>query len=202
MRSSSATLVLFLALAAAPASAQAPSAGVSPARTAPPAGAVLPSDYVIGPEDVLVIVFWQDEKMGGEVTVRPDGRISLPLLNDVPAAGLTPEQLRVQLDQAAARFVAEPHATVVVKTINSRKVHIIGNVVRPGTFPLTGDMNVLQFIALAGGLQEYADSKNISIIRKENGRDLPLKFNYKDVSRGKNLQQNIPLKPGDTVIVP
>jgi polysaccharide export outer membrane protein len=190
---------LLVSLAALPAAAMAQQ---PPAKPAVPAGATLPSDYVIGPEDVLVIVFWRDEKMGGEVVVRPDGRISQPLLNDVDAAGLTPEQLRVAIDKAATKFVAEPNATVVVKTINSRKVHIVGNVLRPNTYPLTGDMNVLQPIALAGGLQEYADAKNITIIRKESGKDRPLKFNFKDVSRGKNLQQNVQLKPGDTVVVP
>ena len=167
-----------------------------------PAGTVVPPGYVIGPEDVLVLVFWNDDKMGREVVVRPDGRISLPLLNDIQAAGLTPEQLRVQVDAAASKFVAEPNATVVVKVINSRKIHIVGNVARPGTYPLAGDMNVLQFIALAGGLLEYADAKNLTIIRKESGRDRPLKFNFKDVSRGKNLQQNVSLQPGDTVVVP
>jgi polysaccharide biosynthesis/export protein len=177
-------------------------------QTTPPAAPAaaqsvsLPSDYVIGPEDVLVIVFWRDEKMGGEVIVRPDGRISLPLLQDIQTAGLTPEQLRGEIEKAAQKFLSEPNATVVVKAINSRKIHILGNVVRPGTFPLNGDMNVLQLIALAGGLQEYADAKNITIVRKDAGKDRPLKFNFKDVSRGKNLEQNVPLKPGDTVIVP
>jgi polysaccharide export outer membrane protein len=197
---------LAVSLAALPAAAAAQQPPASPAAKPPapavPAGVALPSDYVIGPEDVLVIVFWRDEKMGGEVVVRPDGRISLPLLNDVDAAGFTPEQLRASIEKAATKYVAEPNATVVVKTINSRKIHIVGNVLKPGTYPLTGDMNVLQFIALAGGLQEYADAKDITIIRKDAGKDRPLKFNYKDVSRGKNLQQNVALKPGDTVVVP
>ena len=148
---------LALSLAALPAAAAGQQQPASPAAKPPapavPAGVPLPSDYVIGPEDVLVIVFWRDEKMGGEVVVRPDGRISLPLLNDVDAAGFTPEQLRATIEKAATKYVAEPNATVVVKTINSRKVHIVGNVLKPGTYPLTGDMNVLQFIALAGGLQ-------------------------------------------------
>jgi polysaccharide export outer membrane protein len=193
---------LFLAVAM-PVSAQ-PEASSAP-RPVPATGgaaAVLPADYVIGPEDVLGVVFWSDREMAGDVTVRPDGKISIPLLNDVQAAGLTPEQLRAQLERDIAKFLAEPTTTVVVRTINSRKVHIVGNVVRAGTYPLNGDLNVLQFIALAGGLQEYADAKNITIIRKEGGQDRPLKFNFKDVSQGKNLQQNVSLKPGDTVIVP
>jgi polysaccharide export outer membrane protein len=157
---------------------------------------------VIGPEDVLSIVFWRDKELSSEVVVRPDGKISLPLLNDVPATGYTPEQLRGVIEKAASKYIADPNATVIVKAINSRKVHIIGNVGKPGTYPLASDMTVLQFIALAGGLQEYADAKGITIMRKEAGEDRTLKFNYKDVVKGKNLSQNVTLKPGDTVIVP
>jgi polysaccharide export outer membrane protein len=172
------------------------------AAPAAPAGATLPAGYVIGPDDVLSIVFWRDKDMSAEVVVRPDGRVSLPLLNDIQAAGITPEELRVQLEKAAGKYVSEPNATVVVKTINSRKVYITGNVLKPGTYPLNGDMSVLQLIAIAGGLQEYADSKKIVVMRKEEGRDRFFSFNYKDVVKQKNVQQNIPLKPGDTVVVP
>jgi polysaccharide export outer membrane protein len=167
-----------------------------------PASVPLPAGYLIGPEDVLSIVFWRDKDMSADVVVRPDGKISLPLLNEVQAAGLTPEQLRAHLTAAAAKFVTEPTASVVVKEIHSRKVFITGNVTKPGTYPLIGEMNVLQFIALAGGLQEYADSKNISIMRNENGQAQALKFNYKDVIKQKHVEQNVMLKPGDTVIVP
>jgi polysaccharide biosynthesis/export protein len=165
-------------------------------------GATLPTGYLIGADDVLSIVFWRDKDMSVDVVVRPDGRISLPLLNDIQAAGQTPEQLRLQLEKAAAKYIAEPNATVVVKTINSRKVYITGNVVKPGTYPLTGEMSVLQLIAVAGGLQEYADSKKIVVMRKEGGRDQHFSFNYKDVIRQKGLDQNISLKSGDTVVVP
>jgi len=168
-----------------------------------PAGATLPTGYLIGPDDVLSIVFWRDKDMSADVVVRPDGRISLPILNEVQAAGYTPEQLRTELEQAAAKFInGDPNVSVVVKTINSRKVYITGNVIKGGEFPLNGQMTVLQLIAVAGGLQEYADSKNIVVTRKENGKDLYFKFNYKDVVRQKNVEQNIPLKPGDTVVVP
>jgi polysaccharide biosynthesis/export protein len=115
---------------------------------------------------------------------------------------MTPDQLRAQLIKAAAKYVTDPNATVVVKEIHSRKVYITGNVAKPGTFPLIGDMNVLQLIALGGGLVEYADSKNITIMRNEGGRQLVFKFNYKDVTKGKHVEQNIVLKPGDTVVVP
>jgi polysaccharide export outer membrane protein len=191
---------------AAGAAAQTVAAARSAVESAPASGPVeglaLPAGYLIGADDVLSIVFWRDKEMSAEAVVRPDGRISLPLLNDVQAAGLTPEQLRAQLEQAASKFISEPNATVVVKTINSRKVYITGNVLKPGTYPLTGEMSVLQIIAVAGGLQEYADSKKIVVMRKEEGRDRFFSFNYKDVVRQKNLQQNISLKSGDTVVVP
>jgi polysaccharide biosynthesis/export protein len=140
--------------------------------------------------------------MSQEVVVRPDGKISLPLLNDVQAAGQTPEQLRVQLEKAATKFLEEPNATVVVKAINSRKVFVTGQVTKPGSYPLIGEMNVLQMLAHVGGLLEYADDKNIVILRNEGGQERRFKFNYRDVVKGKNVQQNIFLRPGDTVVVP
>jgi polysaccharide export outer membrane protein len=165
------------------------------------ASPVVPAGYVIGADDALSIVFWRDKDMSAEVVVRPDGKISLPLLNDIDAAGYTPDQLRERIEQAASKYIEEPNATVIVKAINSRKVYIVGSVARPGTHALTGEMNVLQLIALAGGLLEYADSKNIMVMRKENGRDVAMKFHYDDVVRQKKLEQNITLKPGDTVVV-
>jgi polysaccharide export outer membrane protein len=166
------------------------------------AGLALPTGYVIGASDVLSVVFWRDKDMSADVTVRPDGNISLPLLNDVPAAGLTPDQLRAKLVEAASKYIEDPNATVLVKEIHSRNVFITGNVAKPATYPLNSDMTVLQLIALAGGLQEYADAKNIVVIRTENGRPQYHKFNYKDVVKQKNVAQNIVLKPGDTVVVP
>jgi polysaccharide export outer membrane protein len=158
-----------------------------------------PADYTIGPDDRLSIVFWKDTDFSAEVVVRPDGRISLPLLNDVQAAGLTPDQLRQQLIIAASRFILEPAATVVVKEIHSRRVFITGNVDKPGAYPLNTSTTVLQLIATAGGLKEFVGGKNIVVVRPDNTR---LKFNYQDVVSGKKLQQNIQLRPGDTVIVP
>ena len=157
---------------------------------------------MIGPDDVLTVVFWRDKDMTTDVSVRPDGKISLPLLNDVQAAGLTPDQLREQITTAAAKFVEDPTVTVVVKEIKSRKVFITGQVGKPGPYLLSGPTTVLQLIAMAGGVLEYADSKNITVMRVENGHQLSLQFNYKDVTHRKNLKQNIELKPGDTVIVP
>jgi polysaccharide export outer membrane protein len=174
----------------------------APQAAATGAAAMLPPDYVIGPEDVLDVRFWKDQDMSGEVVVRPDGRISLPLLNDVAAAGLTPEQLRVRLIEEARRFVETPNATVIVKAINSRKVFITGQVGKPGPYPLTSRLTVVQLIAMAGGLQEYAEANKIVIMRSENGRVVPHRFDYTKLAEGKNVSQNIELRPGDTVIVP
>ncbi len=165
---------------------------------APPA----PVDYVIGTDDVLAIVFWRDPDMSGEVVVRPDGKISLPLVHDIQAAGLTPEQLRSAVEERVRQYVEEPNATVIVRQINSRKVFITGQVARPGPYPLTTPMTVLQLIATAGGLTEYADKKAIFVLRNEAGRAMTFAFNHDDVIRRRNLAQNILLKPGDTVVVP
>jgi polysaccharide export outer membrane protein len=175
-------------------------AGTDASKT--PAEITVPADYVIGAEDVLNIVIWREKDLSAEVVVRPDGMVTLPLMNDVQAAGLTPEQFRQQLTVAASKFVAEPSVTVIVRAINSRKVYIMGEVRSPGPYPLAGPMTVLQLIARAGGLSEYADAKDIGVMRMENGRARRLKFNYKDVSRGRRIEQNVLLRPGDTVIVP
>jgi len=227
LRPSAASSILLLALCASsqalaqtPASrpAQPPAASPAPRPAGQPAtqtahpgpgastgvstGVPVPNDYVIGPDDVLGIVFWRDTDMTGDVTVRPDGMITLPLLQDVKAAGMTPDQLRQQIQQAAAKFISDPNVTVTVRTIKSRNVFITGEVTRPGPYPVTGQMNVLQLISIAGGLNEYANRKEITIQRNENGKTQVFKFNYNDVAKGKNVAQNIVLKPGDTVVVP
>src|SRR5262245_6076067 len=176
---------------------------------APPVGrasiaptAVARADYIIGPDDVLTVVFWRDKDMSGDVVVRPDGKISLPLLRDIEAAGSTPDQLRARLVEAAKKYLEDPDATVVVKEIKSRNVYITGNVAKPGVFTISNGMNVLQCIALAGGVLEYADTNNIVVIRTDRGQTQYLKFNYKDVIKRKRTEQNLELRPGDTVVVP
>ena len=210
-RSRNIASLLVVALAA-PAFAQAPkpapattAAQPGTAKPAPVAAApdvVVPPGYVIGAEDVLTIVYWKDKDMTSEAQVRPDGRIALPLLNDVHAAGLTPEQLREKLTEESKKYMEDPNITVVVRQINSRKVFITGEVNRPGPYPLVSQTTVMQLLAMAGGLREYANSKKIVIMRTENGKQISLTFNYKDVIAGKNLKQNVELKPGDTVVVP
>jgi polysaccharide export outer membrane protein len=173
------------------------SSGVAPTPLA------LPKDYVIGVQDVLHVVFWSasSKDLSAEVLVRPDGKISLPILNDVAAVGMTPEQLAAEITKVATKFVRDPGATVIVKEVHSRKVYVVGEVAKPGPFPLGGEMNVLQAIAEAGGFLEVAKKGDVVIVRNENGKERRYKFNYNDVVRGKNVEQNIRLIPGDTIVV-
>ena len=195
-----AIVLLVLAAGSVPAGAQTPPAA-SPVSATVDAMAT-PPGYIIGPEDQLGIVFWREKDMSADVVVRPDGKISLPLLNDVQAAGLTPPALRDRLTDAARQFIEDPNVTIVVRQINSRRVFVTGEVARPGPYPLIGSATVLQIIATAGGLREYADDKHILVLRPENGHNVTFKFNYRDVAKQKNLAQNVELKPGDTIIVP
>ena len=203
--SSLAAVTTLVCLGGATARAQTATAQprTSSAPPATPQGEAPPPDYVIGADDVLSIVFWRDKDMSADVVVRPDGRISLPLLNDVDVAGLTTDQVRERVTEAARPLLQEePNATVVVKQINSRKVYITGQVERPGTFPLLRPTTILQLIALAGGLKEFAKTGDISVVRVDGPQQAFFSFNYDDVKNRKNLAQNILLKPGDTVIVP
>ena len=161
-----------------------------------------PPGYVIGPLDVLEVLFWRDKDLSAEVIVRPDGKISLPLLNEVEAGGLTPEQLRFRVLENARRFVEDPTATVIVKQINSRNVFIMGEVQKPGTYPLGGPTAVLQLIAVAGGLTEFASRDEIVLLRTAEGKAERHRVNYSAVLKGNDLAQNLQLQPGDTVIVP
>jgi polysaccharide biosynthesis/export protein len=187
-----------------PAGAQAPATINSTQAPAAPVRSVsLPGDYVIGVEDRLGVVFWreQDKALTTDVVVRPDGKISVPMLNDIVAAGLTPEQLAAAVQQAASKFIRDAAATVIVREIRSRKVFVIGEVSKPGAVDLDSEMNVLQVLAAAGGFLEHANKSDIVVVRKIADREQRFKFNYKDVVRGKNVQQNIRLLPGDTVLV-
>ena len=177
------------------------SAGAVHAHAQTPKPSALPTDYVIGVEDVLSVVFWREKDMSADVVVRPDGKISLPMLNDVHAAGLTPEALAAEVAKAGAKFVRDAGATVIVKEIRSRKVYIIGEVSKPGTFQLASEMTVLQAIGEAGGFIEGADKGDVVIVRNEGGKERRFKFNYNEVVDGKKPEQNIKLQPGDTVIV-
>ena len=171
-----------------------------PAAELPP----VPADYVIGAEDILAVTSRFYDDLSGDYVVRPDGKVALPLLKDVVAAGLTIEEFRAKITAAITPFLkSDPVFTVQPKQINSRKVFIQGEVNKPGPFPLLGPMTVLQLLSNAGGLTVYAKQKDILIIRIEpNNRQTSIRFNYEDVRQGKNLDQNILLKPGDQVVVP
>jgi polysaccharide biosynthesis/export protein len=175
--------------------------GPAGSTVAAPAPDVAP-DYVIGPTDVLSVVFWGDRDLSTEVTVRPDGKISLPLLNDVVAAGQTPEQLRQRLTETARRFVQSPVVTVVVRQVNNNRAFITGQINNPGPYVLSGPTTVLQMIAMAGGFTEFADRKHVLVTRIENGAQRAFAFNYDDVVKKHDLRQNVILKAGDTIVVP
>ena len=170
--------------------------------TATPSAVDAPVDYVIGPEDVLGVVFWREADISGDVTVRPDGRITLPVIGELQAAGLTPAALQTQIVTAASKYLTDANVAVVIRTINSRRVFVTGRVTTPGAHLLKGPLTVMQAIALAGGLTEYADAKNIVVLRVTRGRTERFVFNYKDVAKGRKVEQNISLLPGDTVVVP
>ena len=187
---------------AVPGQAQAPARTVTPPPAAPAAGVELPPEYTIGSDDVLSIVFWRDKELTADVTVRPDGKISLPLLNDVQATGFTPAQLKDRIVEESKKYVEDPNVTVVVKQINSRRVFITGEVKKPGPYALTAPTTVLQMLSIAGGLGDFAKSEEIMVVRPENGKQISYKFNYKEVIKGKKLAQNIELKPGDTIVIP
>jgi polysaccharide export outer membrane protein len=167
------------------------------------APASVPEDFVIGLEDILSVNVWREPDLSvKEVIVRPDGKISLPLIGDVQASGLTARQLQEKITERLKEFVAAPTVAVVVLKIASQSVSIVGQVAKPGVYYLGSPMTVLELLAKAGGLSEYANKKKIAIVRKEGDRTLHFRFNYKEVSKGENLQQNITLKNGDVVIVP
>jgi polysaccharide biosynthesis/export protein len=185
---------------AAPAPAS-PAPAVPPGQ-AVPAGVTPPSDYTIGADDVLEVIVWREKDLSAEVKVRPDGKVSLPLVNDIQAGGLTPEAFRAAVTTAVTKFVEAPSVTVIVKQINSRQVFVMGEVVKPGTYPLTAPTTVLQLLAQAGGPTPYAKIDEIGVMRTVDGKTTRHLFNYKEVSRGRKIEQNILLRPGDTVIIP
>jgi len=157
-------------------------------------------DYVIGPDDVLHVAVWKEADLTATLPVRPDGKISLPLLNDVQAAGLTPEQLAASVTEKLRKFIADPHVTVVVATINSKRIYLVGEVLRPGAATMLPNMTVLQALARAG-INQYAKTKGIYVLRTENGKQQKLPVNYRRLVKG-DLAQNYSLQPGDTIVVP
>lgn len=159
--------------------------------------------YIIGDDDVLAINVWKEPEVSRTVPVRSDGKISLPLAGEVQASGETPRQLEKELASKLQSFISEPEVTVIVTEIKSQKFNILGQVSKPGTYPLTNAATVLDAIAMAGGFRDFAKQKSIYVLRQNpEGGESRLPFNYKDVIKGKNSAQNIKLQPRDTIVVP
>ncbi len=193
----SAVLVLLTATCAGPASAQESAKAAGEPNHTPDAAA-----YRIGPEDVLQISVWKNEGMSRTVPVRPDGMVSLPLLNDVQAVGLTPMQLREVLMKKFAEYEPNPEISVIVQEVRSFKVSVIGEVARPGRFELKSRATVLDVLAQAGGLKEFASRSRIVVLRPQGTTMKRILFNYNKVVSADGEQENVVLQPGDIVVVP
>ena len=174
------------------------------AEQAQPAAAKVDSNsYVVGVDDVLAINVWKEPDVSRTVTVRSDGKISMPLVGEVQASGLTPRQLQGDLANRLKNFISEPDVTVVVQEMKSKRFNILGQVVRPGSYLLTNPITVLDAIAMCGGFRDFAKQKSIYVLRqKADGTQERLPFNYKDVIKGKNTAQNVSLEARDTIVVP
>jgi polysaccharide export outer membrane protein len=173
------------------------------AKTSPASlGTLNDAEYKIGPQDILRIDVWKEAEVSRAVPVRPDGKISLPLLNDVQAAGLTPMQLSVVIADGLKKYMNDPQVTVSVSEINSRRIYVTGEVTRAGAFPLLPNMTVLQALSSSGGFTQFAKLKNIYVLRIEDGKQVKLPFNYKEAVNGKKPEQNVLLQPGDVIVVP
>jgi len=166
-----------------------------------PAAPAAAADYVIGADDTLHISVWKEPDLSEILPVRPDGKISMPLLNDVRAAGLTPLELKDSITEKLKKYIADPRVTVAVTGMNSRRIFVSGEVIHTGPMVLLPHMTVLQAVSQAGFTQ-FANVKGIYLLRTESGTQEKLPFNYKQVIKGRHSEQNIELKPGDTVVVP
>jgi polysaccharide biosynthesis/export protein len=171
-------------------------------KTTPAGSASLAGpEYGIGPEDVLHIAVWKEADLSATLPVRPDGKISLPLLNDVQASGLTPEQLKDSVTEKLKKYIADPRVTVVVAAINSKRIYLTGEVLHSGPMPMSPNMTVLQALSSAG-LNQFANTKRIYVLRTENGKQQKLPVNYRKLVKGEQIEQNYLLQPGDTIVVP
>src|SRR5947209_804182 len=198
-----AVLMLLAAMVAPAMPAQnAPPQNDKPAAAGPAAPASqTPSDYVIGADDQLHISVWKEPDLTETLPVRPDGKISMPLLNDVVAAGLTPSQLASSITERLKKYIADPHVTVIVTAMNSRRVFVSGEVLHTGAITLLPHMTVLQALSSAG-FTPFANVKGIYLLRTVNGRQQKIAFNYKEVVKGRRQEENIELRTGDTIVVP
>ena len=159
-------------------------------------------DYVIGADDVLDVSVWKEQELTRTLQVRPDGKISMPLVGDVQAAGLTPGQLAQSVSEKLKKYLTAPQVTVILTQINSQRVYVIGEVTRPGAYPVLPGMTILQAISSAGGLTQFANGKKIFLMRDENHAQTKHPFSYKDVLDGRKAEENLAVKAGDTIVVP
>lgn len=160
-------------------------------------------NFIIGNDDVLSISVWKEPELTKSVPVRSDGKISLPLVGEMEAAGHTPSQLEHEITEKLKSFITTPEVTVIVEKVNSRKFNVLGEVNKPGSYPLTANMTVMDAIAAAGGFRDFAKKSAVNVLRKgPDGHESNLKFNYKEFIKGKNSAQNIKLEPNDSIIVP
>ena len=159
--------------------------------------------YVIGENDVLEVDVWKEKEISRTIPVRPDGKISLPLVGEVQASGMTPMGLQDDLTKRLKAYIANPEVTVIVADPRSHQFNVVGEVMRPGSYPLSQSMTVLDAVAQAGGFKDFAKETKIYVLRPMPG-DIRVRipFNYKQVIKGRDLQENVPLKPGDTIVVP
>jgi len=160
------------------------------------------SEYIIGAGDILEISFWNEPDISRSVFVRIDGRISLPLLGDVVAAGKSPKALSNFLQQEAKKYIEDPNVAVIVTTSNSKRYYMVGQITKPGEYPMDYPVTLLQAIAKAGGFKEWAKTSKILVIRRQSGVEKILTFNYDSLTKGEDLAQNILIVPGDTIIIP
>ncbi len=167
-----------------------------------PVSTTTDAEYKIGPQDMVRIDVWKEPEISRTIPVRPDGKISLPLLNDVQASGLTTLELGKAIHDGLTKYLTNPEVTVTVTEINSRRVYITGEVIRAGAFPLLPNMTVLQALSSAGGFTQFAKLKSIYVLRNEGGEQVKHPFSYKEVVKGKNREENILLQPGDIIVVP
>jgi polysaccharide export outer membrane protein len=159
-------------------------------------------DYVIGADDVLDVSVWKEQELTRTLQVRPDGKISMPLLGDVQASGLTPTQLAQTVSERLKKYLTAPQVTVILTQINSQRVYVTGEVTRPGAYPVLPGMTILQAITSAGGLTQFANGKKIFLMRDENHIQTKHPFSYKEVLDGRKAEENLPVKAGDTIVVP
>ena len=175
---------------------------VTPVKKAEKVEKLEQGGFLLGPEDILEISVWKDETLTKQVVVRPDGKISFPLIGEIQAAGRTVEDLRKEIIEKLSEFISDPVVTVMVIGINSYKIYVIGKVNKPGAYTVGRSVNVMQALSMAGGFSPFADLEHISILREQNGKQIRIKFNYKEVAKGKHLEENILLKRGDVIVVP